>query len=481
VKSRSMFGFRSLFFKIFISFWITMALIIGALNLMFRLSNMESLPERATKGAFGEALTLYAEQAARVYELEGARGLSDLARRSARESTSEIYLFDATGKPLGSQPPEIVMNVVRGVIKNGPPEPSHPLFVPGVARSVWARPVTSPDGTRYIFAARFSRPGSPPPFLSAQRIAVAILIVGLVCYLLGLYLTSPLKKLQSTVKSFAEGNLNVRVSPELGNRGDELADLGREFDHMAERIEALISSQKRLLADISHELRSPLARLSVALELARKNVVEGRPAPALDRIEQESDRMNQLVGQLLTLTRLESGAERVPPETVALEDLLQQVIDDADFEARSLGKRVHAIHMDQCRVKGSSELLRSAVENVIRNAIRYTAEGSAVEVSLNWRLDTAILTVRDYGPGVPAEELKHIFEPFYRVSEARERASGGVGLGLSIADRTVKLHGGTIRAENLGDGLLITIDLPLAPSSAVPEPSTEQQPISKSS
>jgi two-component system sensor histidine kinase CpxA len=250
---------------------------------------------------------------------------------------------------------------------------------------------------------------------------------------------------------------------------------------MAERIEALISSQKRLLADISHELRSPLARLSVALELARKNVVDGRPAPALDRIEQESDRMNQLVGQLLTLTRLESGAERVPPETVALEDLLQQVIDDADFEAKSLGKRVHAIHMDQCRVKGSSELLRSAVENVIRNAIRYTGEGTAVEVSLNWRLDTAVLTVRDHGPGVPEEELKHIFEPFYRVSEARERASGGVGLGLSIADRTVKLHGGAIRAENTGEGLLITIDLPLAPSSAVQEPATEQQPISKSS
>jgi two-component system sensor histidine kinase CpxA len=297
---------------------------------------------------------------------------------------------------------------------------------------------------------------------------------------LGLYLTSPLKKLQSTVKSFAEGNLNVRVSPELGNRGDELADLGREFDHMAERIEALISSQKRLLADISHELRSPLARLSVALELARKNVVDGRPTPALDRIEQESDRMNQLVGQLLTLTRLESGAERVPPETVALEDLLQQVIDDADFEAKSLGKRVHPIHMDQCRVKGSSELLRSAVENVIRNAIRYTAEGTAVEVSLNWRLDTAVLTVRDHGPGVPEEDLKHIFEPFYRVSEARERSSGGVGLGLSIADRTVKLHGGVIRAENRSDGLLITLDLPLAPSLPVQEPAAEQPAISKS-
>ncbi|HET7871456.1 MAG TPA: ATP-binding protein, partial [Terriglobales bacterium] len=311
-------------------------------------------------------------------------------------------------------------------------------------------------------------------------IIVAILIVGVVCYLLGLYLTSPLKKLQKTVKTFAAGNLEARVSPELGSRRDEVADLGREFDHMAEQIAALISSQKRLLADISHELRSPLARLSVALELARKSI-NGKASAPLDRIEQESERVNQLVGQLLTLTRLESGAERVPPEMIALEDLVQQVIDDANFEAKPMHREVIAARLDHCRVQGSPELLRSAIENVVRNAVRYTAERTAVEVSLTWQLDKAVLTVRDYGPGIPAADLQHIFEPFYRVSEARERSSGGVGLGLSIADGTLKLHGGTIRAENTADGLLVTIELPLAPSLVSVPPAGEKLQATKSS
>jgi two-component system sensor histidine kinase CpxA len=293
---------------------------------------------------------------------------------------------------------------------------------------------------------------------------VSILIAGMFFYLLALYQTSPVKKLQSTVKAFAEGNREARVSPQFGNRGDELANLGREFDHMAERIEGLISSQKRLLADISHELRSPLARLTVALELARK-WADGRAVTALDRIEQETERVNQLVGQLLTLTKLESGAERVPPEIVVLEDLVHQVIDDADYEAKPLHKSVKSEELEHCRVRGSVDLLRSAVENVVRNAVRYTNEGTSVDVSLRWHMDTAVLSVRDHGPGVPEAELQHIFEPFYRVSEARDRASGGVGLGLSIADRTVKLHGGTIRAENARDGLVVTIELPLAPNS----------------
>jgi two-component system sensor histidine kinase CpxA len=454
---------RTLFVKIFLLFWLVGVAIIGALNLVLWFSiATDPNPER-NHGAFGEALNLYAESAVQVYDREGPQAFAQYVNRSRVEAGSEIYLYDADGRPLTAQNPDAdsAAEAVRQTQQ-------HVSRVTALGRITWARPVVGPSGRTYIFVTRLRQPYQPRRLTAAQIIA-AIVVAGVIAYFLALYLTSPLEKLQSTVQEFARGNLKARATPQLGNRRDELADLGREFDQMAERISILIESQKRLLADISHELRSPLARLSVALELARKNAPSAA-VPALNRIEQESERINMLVGQLLALTRLESGAERVPNETVMLEELVHQVVDDADFEAKPQHKEVKITQLEKCRVHGSPELLRSAIENVIRNAMRYTAERTTVEVALFWKLDTAVLTVRDHGPGVPENDLEHIFEPFYRVSEARDRASGGAGLGLSIADRTVKLHGGTIRATNIQDGLLVTIRLPLAPS----QPSSRQ-------
>jgi two-component system sensor histidine kinase CpxA len=463
--------YRSLFWKIFFCFWLAAAAMIGALNLMlwFSIGN-EPNPERR-RGALGEALNLYAESAVQVYDSEGPQSFEQYVRRSLQEAGTEIALFDGNGNPLVTQSSPEVASVATEIQQTQ----QHVSHLTALGRLTWGRPVAAPSGKTYIFVSRLRQPYVPRG-LPRLGIVLSIVAAGIISYLLALYLTSPVKKLKSVVQSFAEGNLDARVTPQLGNRHDELADLGREFDHMAERIAALISAQKRLLADISHELRSPLARLTVALELARKNT-SGKGVGALDRIEMESERVNKLVGQLLALTRLESGAERVPPETVALEELVQQVIDDASYEAKPLNKEVKAVQLEACHVRGSAELLRSGIENVVRNAIRYTAEGSAIEVSLSCKLDTALLTVRDYGPGVPEAELGHIFEPFYRVSEARERSSGGVGLGLSIAERTVKLHGGSIRAANAHDGLLITIELPLLATPAVAQPAMEKQPV----
>lgn len=449
---------RTLFVKIFLLFWLVGAAIIGALNLVLWFSiATDPNPER-NHGAFGEALNLYAESAVQVYDREGPQAFAQFVNRSTVEAGSEIYLFDADGKPLTSQNSDVAASVADQVRQTQ----QHVSSVTALGRITWGRAVVSPSGRTYIFVTRLRQPYQPRRLTAAQVLA-AIVVAGVIAYFLALYLTSPLEKLQSTVQEFARGNLKARATPQLGNRRDELADLGREFDQMAERISTLIESQKRLLADISHELRSPLARLSVALELARKNAPPAAVSP-LNRIEQESERINMLVGHLLALTRLESGAERVPNETVMLEELVHQVVDDAEFEAKPQRKEVKIVQLEKCRVNGSPELLRSAIENVIRNAVRYTSERTAVEVALSWKLDTAVLTVRDHGPGVPESDLEHIFEPFYRVSEARDRASGGAGLGLSIADRTVKLHGGTINATNAEDGLLVTIRLPLSPS-----------------
>jgi signal transduction histidine kinase len=463
--------YRSLFLKIFFCFWLAAAAMIGALNLMLWFSFVQDPNPERRRGALGEALNLYAESAVQVYDSEGASSFEEYLTRSLKEAGTEIALFDETGKALTPQTSNDVADVATEIRQTK----EHVSHVSSIGRLTWGRMVVAPSGKSYIFVSRLRQPYVPRG-LPNLGIALSILAAGVISYLLALYLTSPVKKLKTVVQSFAEGNLEARVAPQLGSRRDELADLGREFDHMAERIEALISSQKRLLADISHELRSPLARLTVALALARKNTTTKGEA-ALDRIEMESERVNALVGQLLALTRLESGAESVPPETVALEELVEEVIDDANYEAKPLHKEVRVLQLSSCRVCGSSELLRSGIENVIRNAIRYTAEGTAVEVSLTTRLDNAVVTVRDHGPGVPDSELQHIFEPFYRVGEARERSSGGVGLGLSIADRTIKLHGGNIRAENVNDGLLITICIPLSTMPALVQPAAERIPV----
>jgi signal transduction histidine kinase len=464
--------YRSLFLKIFFCFWLAAAAMIGALNLMLWFSFAQDPNPERRRGALGEALNLYSESAVQVYDSEGPQAFEQYVNRSLKEAGTEIELFDGDGNTLTAPTPGEALNVATEIKQTG----QHISHVTSLGRITWGRAVVAPSGKTYIFVTRLRQPyvfrGLPP-----WGIALSILAAGVISYLLALYLTSPVKKLKSVVQSFAEGNLDARVTPQLGSRHDELADLGREFDHMAERIAALISSQTRLLADISHELRSPLARLTVALELARKNTT-GKGMAALDRIEMESDRVNSLVGQLLALTRLESGAETVPPEMVSLEELVQEVIDDANYEAKPLHKEVRLLRLAPCRVRGSSELLRSGIENVVRNAIRYTAEGTAIEVSLMTRLDNAVLTVRDHGPGVPELELAHIFEPFYRVGEARERTSGGVGLGLSIADRTVKLHNGSIRAENVEGGLLVTIELPVSASPAAVQPATEKMPVS---
>mgnify|MGYP002350587806 FL=1 len=264
---------------------------------------------------------------------------------------------------------------------------------------------------------------------------------------------------------FRSGDLSARVGEGLLQHRGEVADLGRDVDRMAERIEGLVNAHQRLVRDVSHELRSPLARLNVALELARQTAGPALSAP-FDRIDRESERLNELISQLLMLTKLESGSAAVQRERIDLSELVEAVRHDADFEARGSGGSVKTISAESILLLGSRELLRQALENLVRNAVRYTAEGSSVEISLTRKESSgrswAHLAVRDYGPGVPESELYDIFRPFYRVNDARERQSGGSGVGLAISDRAVKLHGGVLRAFNApGGGLVMEMELPI--------------------
>jgi two-component system sensor histidine kinase CpxA len=289
------------------------------------------------------------------------------------------------------------------------------------------------------------------------------------CFFISRYLTKPLSKLGDAAAKIAEGRLDTRVDPSLRRRRDEIADLARNFDGMAERIEALVTGQRRLLGDVSHELRSPLSRLIVALGLVKQGPAE-EAAENLERIALEARRLDTLIGQLLALTRIDSGVDRGSPAPFDLTDLVQEVANDGNFEARARNRSVviqpSINQADACTINGFEELLRSAVENVVRNAIRHTAEGTAVEISLRTADSRVLLRVQDHGPGVPGSMLSEIFLPFRRVANGN---SEGAGLGLAIAERAVNVHGGTIRAMNVPKGGLIIeidleIDLPLTSS-----------------
>jgi two-component system sensor histidine kinase CpxA len=233
---------------------------------------------------------------------------------------------------------------------------------------------------------------------------------------------------------------------------------------MAERLESLLGSQRRLLRDVSHELRSPLARLRVALELARNRAGEGAGEP-LDRIDREAARLDELIDRLLLLERLEAGDPETEVVDFDLAELLSEVVDDASFEATSADREVRFEASPQCPMRGHPDLIRSALDNVIRNAIRHTPEGSEVEVELQAEDPIATVSIRDHGYGVPEEHLETLFEPFARVADARERTTGGAGLGLAITRRAVEIHGGTVTARNHPDGgLEISVHLPSNPT-----------------
>lgn len=294
------------------------------------------------------------------------------------------------------------------------------------------------------------------------RVGPTIVSLTIVSYILARRLAKPMETLRAGIRRFAAGDLEYRAAPEIGRRKDEIGELAQEFDRMAARIEGLVTTQRRLLRDISHELRSPLARQRVAIELLSDRLDDDKASETLARIEREAGRLDALIDELLTLARLESGDHPdIKTEPLDLCKIVNEIADDANFEAQRAGKSVRLAEFENCRTVGSAKLLQHALENVVRNAIRHTADGTEVTVRLRADDASILIRVRDHGPGVPADKLDDIFKPFFRIDAARERNVGGAGIGLSIVDRAIRYHHGRVWANNVdGGGLEISIQLP---------------------
>jgi two-component system sensor histidine kinase CpxA len=459
---------RSLFLKIFLSYWMAQALflilaIIVTLTMRpsREISNLQALEPK------------FLNEALQAYQSGGADGARMYLGNVHDTQHVRLFIFDDQGRELlGRKPHDWIERVRRGQVRTADSFWGH--FGPGQALR---QTLTADNGRRYMLIIDLPPEEHPifgPHGVPGLGILIAVISSGLVCYILARYLTSPIVRLRAATQKLASGDLTARAGMPGSRRHDEMAELMRDFDRMAERLENLVNAQSRLLTDISHELRSPLARLNVALELARQR--SGTEASsALDRIDRETNRLNQLIQRLLTIARLEAGDESIEKIPVHLEQVVHEIAKDAAFEAQSRGCRVEATVVDDCVVVGSPSLLHSAIENVVRNAIRYTHDGTSVEVRLEQGVGQqngasapeAVVRVTDSGPGVPEDSLDKLFRPFYRIDDARGRLTGGVGLGLAITDRAVRLHGGTIRVSNrLQGGLMVEIRLPLISAEA---------------
>lgn len=449
---------RSLYWKIFISFWLATVLIIFTTAwVTSQISQKSSQP--AHEQMFMDS---YANAAVATFESGQQTALLNWLKQIGLSRHMSLYLLSSTGEIIGSdEAPANVKKVGENLLKD---QLSEGIFTSG--KLIVSHEIISTSGKYYRLAAVSDKPISyfvQIPWAGLTiRLTLAIFISGLICYLLSLYLTQPLRTLGMAAKLLAAGKLSTRVGHFRGHTKDEIGELSDEFDQMAEQLEHLVSSKERLLQDISHELRSPLARLNIAIELAR-NKTKGLAEAEFDRMEIESNRLNTLISEILEFARLEKTTSELFCTEVFLPDLLAGLIQDANYESGLSSERVKAGPIAPCKLRLDARLIHRAIENILRNALHYSPTDQNVIVSLTWDESKKHIhiDIKDNGPGVPDDQLKKIFNPFYRVDTAREKKTGGYGLGLAIASRAIQLHHGEIIATNDEQGgLLVRITLP---------------------
>jgi two-component system sensor histidine kinase CpxA len=442
----------NLFIKIFLGFWLVTTAILG--SWMVSTEYFESSPHGQARPPHTGPPHRFVLRT--IYDLQNVdeAELQPLVQRIAKDNRIDIYLLDRDGADLFGRSVPDAVGALAGELdgqrrRASRRDPRAPMFANklyrrefGLLRAVFVFPP--------LRKGLVSALGNSP----LLRVALAVLVSGVICYLLSRLMTTRLKALQLASRRLAGGELDTRLQVrERG--GDETDELARDFNSMAEQLQERIQAQRRLLQDVSHELRSPLARLRIALALAQED--GARSGEHLQRIEQEAERLEELIGQLLDAQdrdiRLDRHIDLVP--------LLDQLCQDAGFEGQASGKTVRFRHEEeQAVVATSGDLLHKSFENILRNAVSHTAVDTEVAVTLEPTDNGYRVVITDHGPGVPEDELQKIFDEFYRVDTARTRHSGGYGLGLAIANRAVQRHGGSMTAQNTGSGLAITVTLP---------------------
>lgn len=442
-----------LFIKIFVGFWLVTTAVLASWMLTAEYFDARPDVTRTEPRHPGPPPRFVLRVIYSLQHLDDA-ALHSLLQRTEAEHGVEIFLLDGDGADLYDRPvpPDVLQ--VADELKGGRRRAFERVHrKPLLAHSVYRE---EQGLLRAVF--RFPSPRHGLIGILGKnlwlRIGLAVLISGVVCYLLSLLMTNRLKAVQAASRRLANGDLDTRLNVrQLG--GDETDELARDFNSMAEQLQDRMQSQRRLLADVSHELRSPLARLRIALALAQED--REKSDEYLLRIEHESERLEDLIGQLLSTQENELSLDA----HIDLVELLQQLVEDANFEGKSRGKRVLFQHaLQHAIVATSGDLLHKSFENILRNAVRHTADNSQVSVTLDRTGDDYLVSVTDQGPGVPAAELQDIFTEFYRVDTARARETGGYGLGLAIAKRAIERHRGHIEARDTGSGLAVTVRLP---------------------
>jgi two-component system sensor histidine kinase CpxA len=449
-----------LFLKIFLWYWLTAWAMIAIVLLGSRLTGMRQV---SAPNMYATVAPILAEEAVKAYESGGPEAFVRFSQgNDRRDHERQLFLLDGFYKDVLSRPLSDDGLRVAHAAKDG----QLVVFRGHIA----AYKFVSSSGHPYILMLYLKSDlrqigdvllGAGLPFTISL-----ILLVTLLCLGLAYHIAAPIHSIQSTARRVAQGDLKARVPSFVSRRFDELAALAKDFDSMVHRLDSLIQTQKKLLNSVSHELRSPLARINLSLALLRTRF-SADSDDLFQRLDRDVERIDLLMGQLLTLSRLEAGFSSAEREDVDFAQLVEEVAADGNFEAQALGKSVSLQTIGSIVLPDAdSHALRSACENIIRNAVRFTPPGGDVQIVLEIDRSApeplSLLSVRDRGPGVPEDSLQAIFQPFYRINGNAE-ATGGNGLGLAIASEAIRLHGGRIRAQNLQPtGLEIIVQLPVA-------------------